>query len=396
MKIDWLRPLLGRPGPFATVYLDATRANEAGDREVENRWQGVRRALSQEGAPADVLDDLEASVSKPTGLRGPHGRVLIADSTGQILVDRVLRQPPPQNVGVYGRVPALLQAAHASDECVNHVRVIVDRRGARFDWFMEDGHASGSQVVEGDHDVIAKAGAGGTAQGRSEARAEDSWERNAEVVAHELDRQVADQRPELILLSGDVRAMSLLRAELGKQAAALVVEVAGGSRAEGAHQGPYEGHIQDALDEFRVRRREGVLAEYRREHGRGASAVTSLEDVVAVLRRGQVQELILDESYGAEPNGSGASLWIGPDPLHIADRRSGIEDLGVDEPIEQLPAAAALVRAAVGQDAGLTFAPAGAVELIDGVGATLRWSDDSTPSEDATAMMRDPVRSRGA
>ncbi len=54
MKIDWLKPLLGHPGPLATVYIDATRANEAGDREVENRWKGVRRQLHQEGAPDAV------------------------------------------------------------------------------------------------------------------------------------------------------------------------------------------------------------------------------------------------------------------------------------------------------------------------------------------------------
>ncbi|MGO3485468.1 MAG: hypothetical protein ACTINV_15395, partial [Cellulosimicrobium funkei] len=92
MKIDWLKPLLGHPGPFATVYIDATRANEAGDREVENRWKGVRRQLHQEGAPDAVLDDLEEVVLRPTRVGGTHGRVLIADDTG-VLVDRVVKDP---------------------------------------------------------------------------------------------------------------------------------------------------------------------------------------------------------------------------------------------------------------------------------------------------------------
>ncbi|MDF2847951.1 MAG: hypothetical protein K0R97_1933, partial [Oerskovia sp.] len=87
MKIDWLKPLLGHPGPFATVYLDATRGDEATAREVENRWKGVRRALAAAGAPASIIDELEESVTLPTRMPGPHGRVLIADEEG-VLVDR--------------------------------------------------------------------------------------------------------------------------------------------------------------------------------------------------------------------------------------------------------------------------------------------------------------------
>ena len=30
MKLDWLKPLLGRTGPFTTVYIDATRSDPSG------------------------------------------------------------------------------------------------------------------------------------------------------------------------------------------------------------------------------------------------------------------------------------------------------------------------------------------------------------------------------
>ncbi|MHB1489626.1 MAG: hypothetical protein ACYCTH_03920, partial [Cellulomonas sp.] len=52
----------------------------------------------------------------------------------------------------------------------------------------------------------------------------------------------------------------------------------------------------------------------------------------------------------------------------------------------------ALVRAAVGQDAGLTFATNGAVDLVDGVGVLLRWSDGSTPSESVPSLSSDRKR----
>lgn len=391
MKTDWLKPLLGRPGPFATVYLDATRANEAGDREVENRWKGVRRALAQSGAPDALLDALEEVAVQPSG-HGEHGRVLIADTDG-VLVDRILRTPPATTVGVWGPVPAFLPAARSADETVDYMVTIVDRSGADIAW-SAGGRAFTKTSVEGGHDVLNKVSAAPLSQKRAEHRAEDSWERNAEAVAAELDRLILEHRPEIVILTGDVRAMALLRAEVSKKANELIVEVPGGARAAGTRQETFAARVEETLDGFRDRRREEILTVYRQEQGRSAGAVTSLEDVVAVLGRGQVAELILSEEFATDQGLDDRCLWVGPDPLHIGERRSQIEDLGVSDGIEKLPVTIALVRAALGQDAGVTFAPPGAVELIDGVGANLRWSDDSTPSEAATTMSADRMRRR--
>ncbi|OLT48714.1 Vms1/Ankzf1 family peptidyl-tRNA hydrolase [Cellulosimicrobium sp. CUA-896] len=396
MKIDWLKPLLGHPGPFATVYIDATRANEAGYREVENRWKGVRRELHQQGAPDAVLDELEGVVLRPTRVAGPHGRVLIADETG-VLVDRVLQEPPTTTQGRWDQVPALLQAARAGDEAVRHVRVAVDRTGADMLWSDAAGYVTDAETetVQGDHDVINKVSAGGWGQRRVETRAEDSWERNAETVAAELERQVAEHRPEVVLLTGDVRSVPLVRRALGRAVEEIVVEVPGGGRAAGIHEAAFQENVDDALDSFRERRRERVLAEFRQEQGRESGAVTSVDDVVTVLTRGQVEELILADTYAQDTNPDGRTLWIGPSPMHIAASRADIEGLGVSDGIEELPAPLALVRAAIGQDAGVTFAPEGSVELIGGVGATLRWSDEGTPKEVAATMSGDDSRLRG-
>ncbi len=52
MDLHWLKPLLGRPAPFTTVYLDATRNGATGDAEAADRWKAVRRSLERDGAPA--------------------------------------------------------------------------------------------------------------------------------------------------------------------------------------------------------------------------------------------------------------------------------------------------------------------------------------------------------
>ncbi|WP_277212543.1 baeRF2 domain-containing protein [Isoptericola croceus] len=412
MTIEWLKPLVGHPGPFATVYLDATRAAEAGDRDVANRWRSVRRMLAKQGAPDGVLRDLDEAVDRPTRVPGPHGRVLIADAEG-VLVDRVLREPPAVMAGVWHQVPSLLQAARSADQSVDALFVAVDRQGADFSAVDGEGHLVGeSETFEGSHDEVSKTSSTSTKRATIESRAEDSWRRNAEAVAAEIGRRVAAAQPEIVLITGDVRAVNLVRGALGQEASRLTVEVPGGGRqGTGVHPDAFATAAADALDAFRERRQERSLAELREGLGREAGAVTSVDDVVEMLSRGQVKRLVLSEDLAddaaralrswsdGDAGGpwfggllNGRHLWIGPEPLHIGVAKAQLEGLGVSEGLEELPAASALLRAAVAQDAGLTFAPAGSVELMDGVGATLRWHDDGTPHESADSMSGDSAR----
>lgn len=390
MKIDWLKPLLGHSGPFATLHLDATPSEQAAERDVEGRWNSARKALGQQGAPAAVLDAIEEVVLRPKRVPGPHGRVVIADDSG-VLVDRVVNNPPSTTTSSWAAVPALLQAALAADESVELLKVAVDRQGA--DFVRAGAGGKVHSTFQGPHDEIEKSGSNGVKRARIESRAEDSWDRNADAVAAEIERLVGETRAELVLLTGDKRALALVRGALDSATAEKTIEVSGGGRGSGVHEGAFAERVGEALDSYRERRRERVLAELRRELGREGNAVTSVDDVVAVLARGQVKELVLAEEYGTgNAPMNGRKLWIGPDPIHIAAYRSDLEALGVTERLEELPASVALVRAAVGQDAGLTFAPEGSADLMDGVAATLRWRDDGTPTEALASMSGDDRR----
>lgn len=387
MKIDWLKPLLDAPGPFVTVYIDATRSGE-GDREVENRWKSVRRSLEKDGADAGLLDTIAEEIVRPTRVGGPHGRVVIADESG-LLVDRVTKTPPAVQKGTYGPFPALLQAAGAADESVDYLRIVVDRLGADLTWSEAGGHLpyAEHESVDGGHDVVNKVSTGGLSHKRIESRAEDSWERNAEAVAAEVERQVVEHRPEVLLLSGDVRAVALLKGALPKKTAQLVVDVAGGSRGHGVNEESFEANIHAALEAFRAERREKVLDDFRLEHGRSTGGVTGLDDVIAVLARGQVRELLLSDEYGPGTELDGRTVWVGAGPLEIATSREGLTALGATADEHELPATIALVRAALGQDAGLTFVPAESLSLADGAGALLRWHDSGTPGDELAPSM---------
>ncbi len=394
MKLDSLKPLIHHDGPLTTVCLDVTRGDESsGDREVRSRWNGMRRELEHQGASAEALQAIEDLVLRPTHVPGPHGRYVVA-SGSRILMDRVLAAPPVRDEAFHDGAPSLSPAVMAADEAVRYLLVEIDRQGADLIWSDPDAREPGDVVdhVEGGHDELHKVGGGGWAHRRFQMRVQDSWERNAEAVAAEVDRVVTAKRPELVLVTGDVRAVALVRDEVGHAAKELLVEVPGGARADGVKEDVFAQNVHEVLEAYRARRREAVAERVREALGRGDGAVTSLDDLVDVLRKGQVSELVVirDAAGASVARLSERSLWCGPDPLHLGVRREDVTSLGVaEEEVRKLRADIVVLRAAIAQDAGFTFAMEGSLDLVDGVGALLRWTDAGTPHETAPAYTAD-------
>lgn len=396
MQIDWLTSLLPADEDVVTIVLDATRESEAGAQAVLTRWRDLRRTLEAEGAPADAVDAIHERIQVPTHVSGEHGRVIVAGSAG-VLVDRALAGAPATDEAIVCRGGAAAFAlARVADETVRYLLVEIDRSGAdltlyenaALDLSLDDG----TSTVEGGHDVLNKVRAQGMATRRIQARAEDSWERNSEAVAAELDRAVARRRPELLLLTGDVRAVPLVRDALGGAARPLVAVIEGGSRAEGVNEEAFAEKVDAALTAYRMRRREEVVDRFREEHGRDANATTGLDAVVEVLRRGQVGELLITEAVAGPPSSlADRTLWVGEFGMQVAASRQEALDIGASEPRE-VRADQALGLAAVEQGAGITFADEASVDLVDGVGAILRWRDAATPSDHALTMDGDTSR----
>ena len=105
MKLDSLKPLLHHQGPLTTVCLDVTRADEAGDRELRARWNGLRRELERKGAPTGTLDAIEDVVLRPTHVPGNHGRYVVA-SGERVLFDRILADAPVRDEAFHDSSPS--------------------------------------------------------------------------------------------------------------------------------------------------------------------------------------------------------------------------------------------------------------------------------------------------
>src|SRR5665648_730204 len=105
---------------------------------------------------------------------------------------------------------------------------------------------------------------------------------------------------------------------------------AGGSRADGVKEDVFGANVHRVLEAHRARRREKITDRMREALGRGEGAVTTLADVVEVLRRGQVAELLFTEDAAGRPAAlDERQVWTGAGPLDIALRRRERAALGV-------------------------------------------------------------------
>ena len=152
-----------------------------------------------------------------------------------------------------------------------------------------------------------------------------------------------------------------------------------GSRADGSSDERVDEEVAAAVQRCRTARIDEVLD---RLGPADAPKAIGVGETLEALRRGEVETLVLLQ--GALED---RQAYAGPQPLLLATDPDELRALGVDDPapdrLDEL-----LLRAALGQDAGLLplHAPVGA--LPDGVGAVLRFSTrpDETDEPDREAV----------
>lgn len=371
MKLPWLKSALELQAPFLSVYFDTTRTDENAASEITNRWQHLRDSLEKEGTPKELLDEIQDSILRPSSIGGSHGRAIIA-SEGTVVIDRVLPAPPEEDTGHYGDKPLLLPLLRLTPHAVRQLLIEVDRAGANLylrsatdpsiDRSTED--LGDDASVEGGHDELHKSRTSNSDSGQSgkgwrsdnfEARVEDSWERNAEAVAEQVNKVVLKHRPDMVLLTGDVRAQALLKDELRQEVTDRLRELSGGSRGHSLEREPFLEEMRKATEEFSTARQEDLAEQFRTSQARDGASVGGATEISQALDRGQVDELL---------------FLIDHEPDNIED----------------------LLFKAITTDAGVDALDSDQVDLLDGVGALLRWRDEATPSNAVGSMGNDNRR----
>ena len=367
MKLPWLMPVLENDGPFLSIYIDSTRTDPRSATELSTRWGQFRSRLAEAGAPEAILEEIETTLLEPSPIGGRHGRAVLATGT-EILVDRVLPVPPLEDLACWEDEPRLLPLLQLTPHAVRQLLVEVDRSGADLHLrapenpvISKKSNDLGEEAsVDGDHDELHKASAGGGNQhgwrsNNFQARVEDSWERNAETVAETVDTIVRERTLDMLLLTGDVRAQSLLKDELGKQALSILHEVPGGTRGMSLERTSFREELTRVTREFVEHRQRELSERFTESQARDGDSVAGAAEVAQALERGQVDELL---------------FVIGTEP----------ED------------AERLARQALATDAGISALDEQFASIPEGVGALLRWRDESTPSNSLASMSGDDRR----
>jgi len=345
MRLDWLRPACDRPGPFATVLIDATHDTEDAAELDRLRRREVGAALADQGAPEDVREAVEAALAGPPPPDGTAGRVLVADATG-VLVDRLTPVPPAAPAARWGPLPDLLAVVTEVPEPVRTVRVRVDETGGEIAVPGED------PVTVGGETPVHKVPAGGASHLSMQERVEESWRRNTAAVAEATERAVQRTGAEVLVLTGDAPARARLRDRLSRRCTDVLVEIEHSGGERGAD---LPDTVARAEDDVRALRRRTALDRFARAAGHGDGlAVSGEADVLAAARAQAVETLLVDPA--AVP---ADEVWFGADPAALAADEAGLAAIG-STPAGRAPVAAALLRAAVVTDADVVVTgPAG-------------------------------------
>jgi hypothetical protein len=362
MDMSYLHQLFDRPGPWVSVYLDATRAEQNADRQIQLHWRSLRDQLERQDADATTLDAVEAALRDHPYRPGRYGLAVFA-TAGEVALVEPMSAPPVADEAVFGPLPhAMPLVAQRVDE-IPYVRALTDRTGAEVTGLAVDGSPRHEYVKGGEEYPIHKVRGGGWSNPRYQQAAEETWKRNAGDVAAAVAELAARVGAEVVVVAGDVRSSTLVTEKLPRRWRERVVV----SHSSG----------EDDLDEVTVR----AIAEVARRHQHDAidrfnaqgPGPTGLADVVTRLQRGQADTVLL-----ANDPSSTDRLWIGPaDPSLIAVDAQTLRESGVDEP-QQVRADAALLRAIVGTGADLVLVSPDEVRLTHGIGAVLRYPDGAT------------------
>ena len=288
------------------------------------------------------------------------------------MLDDVLGDRPRQEVADWAPQPDLLPVLGQLAGRVPHVVAIADRIGADISVATLPGQPVEETEVDGRTLHLHKVQVGGWAHLRYQHRAENQWTSNMEQVAGQITSLVRRLRPSFVLIAGEVRARQILADQAGGAWSDLIVSIEEGGRPEGADREVVAQRAAQLVAEHEARE-VATVTEQVQAAGAHGLAVTGTAAVVAALRKGQVETLVLAD----EPEDE--KLLVGDEPLTLGVDQHDMDALGTHGSV--VPHDRALLAAAVATGAGVVVAPRGALPDGVSVAAVLRYTDASTPDQ---------------
>lgn len=358
MDTSSLRPAVESSGPFATALVDVARDSENGAHEHELRVRAGTDALSEQGAPAELVEQVRERLAEPLSRPSPLARLVVAGADGVVL-DETASFRADRPVATYDPLPDLAAWVGHRDSSVEFVLALVDHEGG--DVALHDSDVpeptEESSVGGADLEFVHKVPTGGWSALRYQHTTDNVWAENARAVVDEVLRHVR-RGHRLVLLGGDPQSRGLVRDGLAGTEAELV-ELESGTRNDDGGDEALQQAVREALLGVVVERRLALTRELAQEVGSGGAGAAGVRRVAEALVAGQVRTLLLDPQALAE------------EQVDPADHVGLAVPAGLpDGPVR---ADLLLVAAAVLTDADVAVAPLAALGG-EPVAALLRWS----------------------
>lgn len=365
--LHMLADLYRKPGPWVTVYTDASTGTVDSLHADDVRPDNIATALEGAGASKEDRKAVaEALRQSAKGMPDPVARLIIV-ANGSVELDEFLPGPLalPEMITV-DEVPDLCPLLWHRPDDFAYVVAEVGRDGGEIHLRRANGLQDDDMThIEGETENLKKVPSGGWSQGRYQHRTENIWKANAADIAGEIDKVVRNTRARLLVVAGDIRARNLVAEQLSEQSKEILTIVESHSRTEGADKGAYAQEINKRVAECIARRQTQLLERLNNQKSRpNPESTEGIGSVVHALQQAQVDTLLLESAglNGHRLLALGAEPWT----AEVDGETAGAPVLG------EVPAPSSLLRAAVLTDAGVALFPSGA---LDGgpVAALLRW-----------------------
>jgi hypothetical protein len=371
MHLSLLRPLAERPGPWASIVLDATHETEDAVKAIELRWRAAREELAAQGADEPTLAALENTVLNHRPMPGRYWLAAFA-TRGEVALTLPIVATPRDHVAAFGPLPHAMPMIAGYGEQVAWLRIVVNRVGADFEGATLGGSPRHGQISGHNDYPIHRAKAGGWSGARYQRAAQMTWQRNAQEIADAVGDMARSMAAEVLIIAGDPQARHLLIEHLPEWWQMRYIESDVGSRAPGSDPEPLDDFTLQSIARLADQHIADVLERFQIQRAHNAAAEVGLPALVTALQRSQVKTALLINDLS-----STARLWVGELPNEIAITEDEVRALGAANP-QQVRADAALLRALAATDADLILVTPDEIDLGGGVGALLRYADAST------------------
>jgi len=282
-----VREIVRGVDPVAWAYVGLAGQ---GEDERELRWRKVAESLERDGAPAEPVATMAARFAAAP--QGPLTIAMFASADGTLVHGQLLSQMDVPDRAGYCAPPAVRPVLRWAQERPPSVLVVTDRTGADITVGAGGDEPVRAVSIAGPDDEIERNAPGGTAQPRYQRRAEDSWKHNAVRVAEEVVARIAEVGAQVLVLSGDVRAVQLLTERLPTEPVVVVKHISGSRAADGS-QPERRIQVEQALREASEAQNALLLELFQSNLNAGGRSVEGWAHTIDALAAGRVAALLI-------------------------------------------------------------------------------------------------------